>query len=72
MLNNKQIISKISKDGKSAASGSTDGCPTLLQTKFIEFENRAVLVICTTKAIYVNKLIVWFLFLKQKLIGNFI
>jgi hypothetical protein len=54
VINNKQIISKISKDGKSAATGATDGCPTLLQTKFIEFSNKSVLVICTTKAIYVK------------------
>lgn len=54
VLNQKQIISKISKDGKSAASGATDGCPTLLQTKFVEFGNRSVIVVCTTKAIYVK------------------
>jgi hypothetical protein len=53
-LNHKQIISKISKDGKSASSNSTDACPTLLQTKFVDLSNRTVLVICTTKAIYVN------------------
>jgi hypothetical protein len=49
VLNQKQVITKVTKD-----SSGVENYPTILQAKFVELKNKILLVVCTTKGIYVS------------------